>query len=1041
MRALADDSAERDPLRLASSGLAPPRLTGEATPRHMSAIFFKVLGPLEIVADGHLISLNGANQRAVLGFLLLNANKMVSTAGLVKALWGDDPPPTSRKMVQNSVSGLRRALAPHGVSGYTAEILTCSPGYLLRVPAERVDRCVFQQLALRAHGELAAGQPDQASQLVRQALALWRGSALADLADTGIVWPELTTMQNARLAAFEDYVQAELALGREQEVVGELEPMAEAEPARERLCGYLMLALYRCSRQRDALRAYQRTRLTLVERFGLDPGHELQELEQAILNHDPALMLPDAEPAGVADKPAGADGTVADSPTSHDTADNTADNTAPSVTELRWVSVLLIKAQRVTPRHESDPEYVDESLQAAAVAIGEEVERFGGAIRGVVGSLWWAVFGVPRSHEDDPERAFRAALAVLDKLVSGRADSPARTGAATLAVQAAVATGEVMATYEAENASDPVEMTSGVLARCQELLVGCPPGDVRVCENTRLAVGSGAGILASAGMPPERRATTLDPDPREPVRSTPFVGRGREVELLQGLLSDVHRRQRPHLVTVLGETGMGKSRLITEFERAARGNPGRVNWLAGPTSPFGEDVALQAASEIVRSHAGITEPDDAAERKLTEVVRGLVGSGDSFAWLLSGLRLLAGLGVEPTGQGDTTEMFTAWCRFLEEIATTCTTVVVLEDLHWASATMHDFVEDLADHLGAVPLLVVTTARPELLQLRPCWGGGNRNSSTLTLDPLSREATEHLMNSLALPAGRGNQQASGRWESRAPTFDPPLLARVGGNPLFAAEYVRLPRSGGKIASGPVPRTVRSVIAARLDNLLLCEKVALRDAAIFGETVWAGGLAALVNLEQEEAVQCLETLRRKGLLRRSRESSVVNDVEYRFRDVLIRDVAYAQLPRTERPDKHLRAATWISQLSSDHAELLAPHYALAVAHLGADSHAIGQVVDRARQVLTDAGRKAASAHSHRAAVSCYESVLDMYGPGDALLPQLLLLYGRSRQALDYAENLATRGQKAFPDQLTPRASSTAPCRDARPPKAAARSGSGC
>ncbi|MET9678268.1 AfsR/SARP family transcriptional regulator [Streptomyces sp. NPDC006482] len=233
--------------------------------------------------------MGGFNQRATAGFLLLHANEIIPTSKLMHALWGYEAPTTSRKMIQNAVSGLRKILEQQLDPAAPVTLTTCAPGYRLTVDEEQLDLFRFHRLVGQGRSRLAAGQRESGLADLRAALALWRGPALADLSEAGVAWPELAALQGVRLSVFEDCVQESLDQGRHHEILGELQQAAAAEPAGERLCGLLMLALYRCGRQHDALAAYQRTRTVLLDFFGLDPGRELRELEHAILNHDVTL--------------------------------------------------------------------------------------------------------------------------------------------------------------------------------------------------------------------------------------------------------------------------------------------------------------------------------------------------------------------------------------------------------------------------------------------------------------------------------------------------------------------------------------------------------------------------------------------------------------------------------------------------------------------------------------------------------------------------------------------------------------------------------
>jgi DNA-binding SARP family transcriptional activator len=250
---------------------------------------FNVLGSLEIVCDDdELLELSSRNQRATLGSLLLHPNRVVSTCSLITKLWGEDAPPTARKMLQNAVAGLREVLPQEGDTA----LLTKAPGYVLNVNPDDVDLVRFRRLAATGRAKLHADKPEAALDLLHEALQMWRGSALEDLAEFGIDWPELEFLQQERRTTFEDWIDASLATCRHHEVIDELEAAHRQDPCRERLCGLLLLALYRCGRQADALEAFRRTSIALSAQFGteVDPG--LRGLEQAIRQQHPALLLP-----------------------------------------------------------------------------------------------------------------------------------------------------------------------------------------------------------------------------------------------------------------------------------------------------------------------------------------------------------------------------------------------------------------------------------------------------------------------------------------------------------------------------------------------------------------------------------------------------------------------------------------------------------------------------------------------------------------------------------------------------------------------------
>nr|WP_285742504.1 BTAD domain-containing putative transcriptional regulator [Lentzea sp. NBRC 105346] len=794
--------------------------------------------------------LYGVKQRAVLGYLLLHAGEVVPVSRLLKVVWDGDAPPTARKMLQNAVSTLRGALSAES----SALLLTQAPGYLLQVDPADLDVTAFQRLAERGRAELAAGEHEQAAKTLRDALGLWRGPALADLAERGVGWPELSALQDSKLAVYEDCFDAELARGGHQNVVGELEVLVETEPLRERLCAQLMRALYRCGRQVDALAVYRATRAALIEQLGVEPCRELQELERAILNHSPDLALRLEESSGEA--PVAAD---------PEPVESTVDVLVP-VVERRWVSVLLVTSH-LDSRERDDVEQVDQVHTGMADAVRAEVDRFGGMLVSGIGSTWWALFGVPSTREDDAERAVRAAVAIRDAF---EADWPAP--------RCAVTTGEVLVTYHGD---EPPSATGPVTRECWALGTTASPFDVRVCDVTRRA--SERAVMCSVPDDPASGWVVEAIRPRPVPRVTaPFVERERELDLLRGLLGNVLRYRRPHLVTVLGEPGMGKSRLLAELARVSGDG---VRCLTGRAPAFGGGSAL---AEVVAAYAGVRDSDSPStvDRRLADAVDRLMGA--SGAWVLDELRALLGPAA------DCEPM--ALRRFLEAVALERPLIVVVEDLHWASEAVLDFVGDLAERVVPVPMLVVATARPELLDRRPRWGGGTREATVTTLDRLSDDATLRLLGHLVETHGL----------IASPCRE--LVSSVGGNPLFATEYVRMLRDGGSGVGVHPPHSVRGVIAARLDTLPAVTKSVLQDAAVFGEAVSADAVAAVSDVDSAEVERQLEHLERWDFLRRSPHGWHRTQTRYRFGHMLVRDVAYGQLPRAVRAHKERLAERW-------------------------------------------------------------------------------------------------------------------------------------
>nr|QCF28938.1 SARP family transcriptional regulator [Streptomyces sp.] len=825
---------------------------------------FRVLGPLEALDDGCSLSLGGTKQRATLGYLLLQANRVVPTSQLLDALWAvDDAPTSARKILQNAVWGLRRALTPPG-GGARAPLVTQPPGYKLTVDSDDVDLYRFQAMAERGREALTSGRSEAAAALLREALELWRGPVLSDLVESGIAWPELSAVQNARLNAMEDYFDAELALGRHHAVLGELEAMVEDTALRERSSGQLMIALYRSGRQADALNVYSRVRAVLVEELGLEPGRELQTLQQAILNHDPRLNVPAAPgarepyaeppregirtgpsrpaPAGpsallaasLTAAPSGRTPTALSVPRDVRTddrpgvrADDRPDvrggdrrvepvTPAPAVAALvpapgpatvgevamagnrqhgapagpggdaaerRQVSVLLMRAQVDTSAVDGDAEAADELLESVSRWVHQNIEYFGGRVTAAIGSILMALFDAGEDGGDDAERAVLAALATRDGLHS--AVLPGAPDGGGLSFRAAVATGEAVLRYRPGDLEQPSSITGKLLNTCDSLLSRAQAGEIRACDGTRTATetmigyqplqeGDGSGQWAVQGIQREYVGTLR----------TPTVEREFELSLLTELLERTRYRGTPHVVTVLGDPGIGKTRFLTEFGRTVKDRAHVASVSVCRARRSGTDGVFGIQQQLVRALCGI-EPGDVlpvAREKLVLALGRLVEE-ERMPRLLECLHQFVDPGAEPlvrlTHTGDE---LAAWRRFLEHATLERPLVLLVDDLHGADDAVLNFVAGLADFSG-VPLLVVATARPELLQLRPEWGGGKRHVTTLTLDPLSDAAVDQLLDSLLPDDVRTEAKDPAKWLRRA------LRVRLGGRQDDRRRYIR------------------------------------------------------------------------------------------------------------------------------------------------------------------------------------------------------------------------------------------------------------
>jgi tetratricopeptide (TPR) repeat protein len=404
--------------------------------------------------------------------------------------------------------------------------------------------------------------------------------------------------------------------------------------------------------------------------------------------------------------------------------------------------------------------------------------------------------------------------------------------------------------------------------------------------------------------------------------------------LLLGAFARVRVDRSPQLVTLVGVPGIGKSRLVSELGDVVQDDAEIISWRYGRCLPYGDGVTFWALGEIVKAQCGIHENDAAAvaAERLAQAVADVVPEADR-RWVEASLRPLVGLAPEDVALRDRRgELYAGWRVFLEAVAEQRPLVLVIDDLHWADDGMLDFVDALVELVEDVALLVVACARPELLERRPGWSGGKRNALTVSLGALSVQDTERLVESLL-----GRDPADD--ELRATVAE-----RAAGNPLYAEEFARMQTSGGPTAG--LPDSVLGIIAARLDLLPPAEKELLRDAAVMGGVVWSDGLRAVSGrASDEEVAELLRTLGRKEFLRRERQSAVAGATQHAFVHGLVRDAVYAQLPRAERVERHVRVAQWIESLPDDRredrSEVLAHHYVQAIelsASAGLDADAL-------------------------------------------------------------------------------------------------------
>ncbi len=829
---------------------------------------FRILGPLEVSSQNEAVPLGGFKQRAALGLLLLRANRVVATSEMLAALWPEEElPATARKIVQNAVWGLRAVLSEpprhHGPEhGYRPELLTQAPGYILRVDPERLDVNRFDRQVAEGRARLLAGDAEQAARLLREALAEWRGPALADLAEHGVAWPELTALSQLRLDVMEDRFEAELLCGRHQGVLGELVSLVAAEPLRERLCRQLMLALYRCGRQAEALSVFTRVRRALVEEYGLEPSRDLQLLQQSILTHDPTLVAPvdagaerlvlaDVRPLrggpspraaeavrqdvrtgdehrpedergpggpehrrdgqypppaqeqrprverqpgpeprpgpdqrpGQGQRPLmpsatvgrpdgrrsvpggrGPDRRVPDRSDAHATA-------AGPVAERRQVSVVLVRTGFTGEAAALGADRIALSLHDAVSAFSEGVEEFGGTVVGSLGYVSVALFGLREDRTTASLDAVAAALAVRDRL--NRMPGPT--------FHAVVIAGSALVRHDPHDPAAPVTVVGRLLDDAQTLLTAVPPGEVYVSGDTarvsevRMRHRPVVHLEADAQVPRQRiRAEGYDIPPGTHEES---ADREHELAIVSNLLDRSRSHEAPHLVTILGEQGVGKTWFLEEFERrvSLRSAQVRVVRVGAEESA---DNGPRLARDILAACCGLP-PGAGADSRFAEAVRRLAGHGPVAERLLHSLLPLMG----PAAKGAShEEVHQSWTELVRLSARERPLVLCFDDIHRSEDSVLDCVERLVATARPAPLFVVASARPELLERRPFWGSGQRHAGTLTLDRLPERRGDLLSRFVGRPGtaeGAVYAAGSGRpavRRGRALTGHEPFVAR-------------------------------------------------------------------------------------------------------------------------------------------------------------------------------------------------------------------------------------------------------------------------
>jgi class 3 adenylate cyclase len=582
--------------------------------------------------------------------------------------------------------------------------------------------------------------------------------------------------------------------------------------------------------------------------------------------------------------------------------------------ERRLVTILFADLAGYTAVAERmDPEAVKGLLEGTLRKLGEEVTRFGGRVDQYIGDNVMAVFGAPQSHEDDPERAVRAGLAMQETMERLNERQTGQRQVSFL-LRVGINSGEVLAGRMGDRYTvigDPVNVAARLQAAAR-------PGTVTVGESTYRATRESIDyrelepldLKGKAEPVPawEAIAVLAERPHRAERREAPLVGRGDESALLVSLARRVEGEGRPHLVTVIGQAGVGKSRLLREFEAQTSTLERPPKLLTGECLPYGSGIAYWALGEVIRTEFGI-EVEDSSESAWGKISEGMAarlnGERGGEAAERNAALIARMLGIDPPDGAPPLEsddpqrmreaLFSAIRALLEAISERQQLVVAFEDIHWADEGMLDLIEYLARWMRG-PVLLICLARDELLDRRTEWAGGRRNATSIYLDPLSEDETEQLVESLY---GNGNRGLITK-----------VAQRAGGNPLFAEEMVNRLQEGGE-EPDVLPESVHSVLAARLDSLAPLERRLLQQAAVVGQNFWQSILPGTAGQDEASISEALASLQDKELVIANPTSRLAGEQGYAFKHALIRDVAYGMVPKATRCRQEFQVGSFIEE----------------------------------------------------------------------------------------------------------------------------------
>jgi DNA-binding SARP family transcriptional activator len=845
--------------------------------------------------------------------LLLDRNRVVPRDRLVDAIWGDTPPASAANSVQVYVSKLRRLLDdPDGET----TLVTSPPGYLLRIAPGGVDADEFEELLSAGKSALHSASFAEAEATLARALALWRGPALADLASEPFAQAEIARLEGLRLEALEARFEAMLSLGRESEAVRELQALVALHPLDERLRARLMVALYRSGRQADALETYRGFRQLLADQLGLEPSVELRRLEQAILRQDDSLgpVVRLAPETAVEPEPVTA--------ATHTPSRRVED-------ERRPVTVLFADIVGSTALGERlEPDEAKVLVGECVTMMSRAVDEYGGTVQAYQGDGICAYFGVPTAHEDDPERAARTALRILEVVDGYARDIEAAWGISGFAVRVGVNSGS--AAVGLVGSADPQAVALGdatnVAARLQ---AAAEPGTILVGSVTarrlehRFELGDPIEIAVKGREEPVAASRLLRAKERAPRAATsPVVGRDRELEVLQGALRDL-ASGRGRVLLLTGAPGIGKTRLLTEL---AVGGGDSVTWLEGSCHSYG-GLPCWPFVEVLLGWLGaeIGEPEIALRTKARAGL-GALFADDADA-VLGPLAAMLRIRIHDDGAKEE-DVEAAFVRWLDRLATTKPVIVAIEDTQWADAAARQLAEKVLDLTDRAPVAVVLTEEPipssegSKLRLHALATFGHR-ASELALEPISDEAAEQLLTQLV-------------GDRLKPATRTGLLREAEGNPLYLVELARAFLDGALEQRGRtwtvsigslelLPPSLENLLVARIDRQADDPRRLAQIAAAIGRTF---PVTVLERVAGSDIAPSLTALLRAEIVR---EVARYPELECTFTHGLLREAALSTLTSTRKRALYAEIASAFEELYVDslgeHLERLAHYHAQA------------------------------------------------------------------------------------------------------------------